>query len=158
MMSVMTIPSTTVYPMTQYEQIYNILKRENPKPKESLYKVRRIWALWNVDGEQPIDSLLREIINSKKFQELKNDGKKLDLYPGEISLIDEFKKRLEIYRNEHEGCNNPQNENHIAVISTTLRKETNKISFSIHPAKIVKGRVSYVFEFPKRKWFFSRAS
>lgn len=135
-----------------------ILKRENPKPQEPLYKVRRIWALWNVDGEQPIDSLLRDIINSDNFQELKNDGEKFDLYPGEIYLIDEFKKRLEIYRKDHSECNNPQNENHIAVISTTLRKGENKISFSIHPAKIVVGKVNYVYEFPKRKSFFRHAS
>lgn len=135
-----------------------ILKRERPEPKEPLYKVRRIWALWNVNGEQQIDSLLREIIHSEKFQELKRDGEKSALYPGEIHLINDFKKRLEIYRKEHEGCDNPQNDSHVAVISTTLRKGENKISFSIHPAKIVVGKVNYVYEFPKRKTIFSHAS
>ena len=134
-----------------------ILKRENPKPQEPLYKVRRVWALWNVD-EKPIESLLRDIMNSEKFQELKKDGGKLDLYPGEILLINDFKKRLEIYKRKHIGCDNSRNENHITVISTTLRKGENKISFSIHPAKIVVGKVCYVYEFPKKKSIFSRAS
>lgn len=126
-----------------------VLKREPIAIKKALrvddkaeYKVRRTWKYCRLDQkDDAIVDIVKEIIEGELFQRLKN--KDNNKFPEKSALVDDFKERLYRYRDEHKGCDNSFNVNYIALISTTLDTQKNKIHFSIHSKNTLVGRVKY---------------
>ena len=137
-----------------------VLKRENALQHQGKYKMRRIWAVSYLDETASVEEIIRGIMNHPEFKQL---SKNKDLCLDEDSMLKEFtgeKGRLEIYRKEHPYWNISGSDENKVVISTTLRTELDSdkvhtaqgkhISFSVHPASLVVGRVSYVYSIKRR--------
>lgn len=109
------------------------------------FKVRRSWAVCHM-GQNNIEQVLDEIISSKDFQELINEsgGKNCFMKPKDMKK-DFFDTRLKKYILDYPQCKQMTDENHIAVISTTLDTKRNVVHFSIHPYRCIVGEVIYSF-------------
>ena len=128
-----------------------VLKREPIAIKKALqvddkaeYKVRRTWKYCRLDQQdEVIVDVVKGIIEGSRFQQLKN--KDTNKFPEESALVNDFEKRLRRYREEHEGCDNSSNANYIALISTTLDTQKNKVHFSIHSRNTLVGPVRHAY-------------
>lgn len=108
------------------------------------FKIRRTWAVVRVDVEN-IAACAREIILSQNFQDLKQNNSEAFLSEEDM-LRDFVEERVSKYMNQYPTCIHEADENHIAIISTTLKaSKGNKVTFSIHPARIIVGEVMYSF-------------
>lgn len=107
-------------------------------------KIRRSWEVCSLDSpNETILELVKEIINSPKFQAIRRlDETK---FPDTDCLLDDFAVRLERYRREHEDCEQINNINHRALISTTLDTMQGRVHFSIHSCRTIIGEVKYAF-------------
>lgn len=107
-------------------------------------KVRRSWkkCTLNLQNEDILD-MVQEIINCKKFQEIRNRNE--EKFPNAEWLIADFVVRLERYRKEHIGCEEDANVNHNAIISTTYDTQHGRVHFSIHSCNTIIGEVKYAF-------------
>ena len=107
-------------------------------------KIRRSWKVCSLDSSNDtIVTMVREIINCRKFQEIRRlDETK---FPDTDWLLADFTNRLERYRKEHEGCEQGNNINHCALISTTLDTMQRRVHFSIHSCRTIIGEVKYAF-------------
>lgn len=129
-----------------------VLKREPIAIEKALlvgdkakYKVRRSWTKCSLNqSDEEILKIVQNIIQSDKFNELKSiDETK---FPPSFDLIEDFKERLACYKKEHEDCKEKNNENHLALISTTLDTTLNKVHFSIHSCKMLIGKVRSAYQ------------
>jgi hypothetical protein len=107
-------------------------------------KIRRSWRVCSLDSSNDtILGMVRDIIFSQKFQEIRRiDETK---FPETDWLLADFASRLERYRREHEGCEQDDNDNHCALISTTLDTMQGRVHFSIHSCRTIIGEVKYAF-------------
>lgn len=125
-----------------------VLRRSNPAPGKSEYKIRRAWRIARFNPEDQFDKEIREIMASEEFQQvkkLKNDDNK-DAYRGDEAVIEDFKsKRLPRYRSYYIDCANPDPWNETVVISTTFDTKDEFIHFSIHPIANIIGIVKDSF-------------
>lgn len=113
-------------------------------------KVRRAWAVSKIDADKTsLLNCVRDIIHSEQFMKLK------ELHPeaflSESEMLDDFEnERISNYMRQYPSCINDADENNKAIISTTLKSSKgNKVTFSIHPARLVKGKVIYSFKIPQ---------
>ena len=131
-----------------------ILRRERVLSGQAQFKLRRIWAIAYLN-QSNIEDVVRGIIAHPEFQQLKKNS---DFCLDEQLMLEELlgkKGRLFIYKEEHPHFSEASSEDCRVVISTTLRTESNvddvhtkqgrHISFSIHPASLVTGRIAYVY-------------
>lgn len=130
-----------------------VLKRENPQPHQGIFKLRRIWAAAYL-GQTNIKDLVKGVMAHPEFMQLRNNK---ELCLDEEQMLNEFlgeNGRLDIYKGEHPQWGETGSDDAKVVISTTLRTEQENdvhtaqgrhISFSIHPAKLVVGKVAYVY-------------
>lgn len=109
------------------------------------YKVRRSWAVCHM-GKSDLDQVLDQIISSAEFQQLINEsgGKNCFMSP-EVMKSDFFDTRLKKYLMDYPLCKQTDDENNVAVISTTLDTKRNVVHFSIHPYRCIVGEVIYSF-------------
>ena len=108
------------------------------------YKVRRTWGCCRLDQTNDnIINIVQNVISSPKFQQLR--AKDTSKFPEESWLIEDFKKRLVRYRDEHENCNNSANVNYMALISTTLDTQKNRVHFSMHSKNTFVGIVRHAY-------------
>lgn len=102
------------------------------------HKVRRAWSLLRV-GTDDVDAVLERIGREEAFCFLRNRPE----FMGWDEMKKNFKEcKLEKYKNTYIGCENADDVNHVAIISTTLHKKGNKIMFSIHPIRVIEGEVA----------------
>mgnify|MGYP000790374457 FL=1 len=82
---------------------------------------------------------------SDSFKKLKNEHK--DAFLSDEQMLEDFKtERIKKYMEQYPDSIDESNDNHVAIISTTLRaSKGNKVFFSIHPARIIVGEVVYSF-------------
>ena len=118
----------------------------------ALYKVRRTWYAGTLNGD--MESSIDKIYHSKPFTDLRKK------YPDNFLDIEimkqDFRKRLATYKSTYECCEDSKNENNKVIISTTLHTREgsgyfNKVTFSIHPQRLIKGEVKHVFHLLKNK-------
>ncbi len=135
-----------------------VLKRENAKDNQGKYKMRRIWAVAYL-CDTNIDNTLLGIMNHPEFRQLKKNE---ELCLDDAMMLREFSGengRLDVYKREHPNWNKEWSDESKVVISTTLRTEKSvdmihsacgrHISFSVHPANLVVGKVAFVYHMPK---------
>lgn len=109
------------------------------------YKVRRAWAIVRM-GEDNLMEYVQGILATEKFKELRNQHPEAFLSDEEM-LEDLASVRLNKYKEHYPNCENKSDENHVAVISTTLKaSKGNKVTFSLHPARTVMGKVFYSYK------------
>lgn len=130
-----------------------VLRREHPLTDQGKYKLRRIWAVAYL-GETDLENMIRGIMTHPEFMQLK---KNTELCLDDDQMLLEFvgnKGRLDIYKDKHPHWKKSGSEENKVVISTTLRTECGSdiktatgrhISFSIHPANLVVGKVAYAY-------------
>ncbi len=125
-----------------------VLRRHDPEPEKSEYKIRRAWGIAKYNPKDQFDSEIRAIIASEEFQQvkkLKNENNK-DAYRGDTAILEDFKKhRLSKYLTDYINCANPDPWNETVVISTTFDTEEEFIHFSIHPIATIVGIVKDSF-------------
>lgn len=132
-----------------------VLKRNNPKPGESEYKIRRAWKIAQYNPNDRFEKEIREIMASKEFchvKKLKNDDGQ-NVYLGDEAVIEDFlTERLKEYEDTYIKCKNPDLWNKTVVISTTFdtKKKQKFIHFSIHPIGNIVGIVKDSFTLPKQ--------
>lgn len=128
---------------------------ENVKAK---YKLRRVWALAYLGGSTSLEDVMKVVMGHPVFIDLLNNPE-CGISPQQLwdEFFDEVKGRFSKYKAEHPHWNDPNHEDSIAVISTTLRpndeplktgEKGEHVSFSIHPSKLIVGAVSYVYSNP----------
>lgn len=109
------------------------------------YKIRRSWTKCNLgQSDEEILEMVQNIIQSDKFKELRSKDE--EKFPAESDLINDFKERLYCYRMEHTSCNNKNNDNYFALLSTTLDTTQEKVHFSIHSYKMLVGKVRSAYK------------
>ena len=114
--------------MDNLKERFKTATRQEPK-----FKIRRAWRTVRLDCMNP-EEVLESISTEDKFRKLTESNK----FIGWQEMKDNFiQEKLPAYRSRYAGCENPSSENNTAVISTTLHDD--RILFSIHPARIVKG-------------------
>lgn len=129
-----------------------VLKREHKHENEAGHKLRRVWAVINLT-ESDICNVIKGISAHPAFIKLQQNK---EFCVDNEQMLNEFfgeKGRLYKYKKDHPLWNQHNCSDSRVIISTTLR--TNKegfntgkgkhISFSIHPANLVVGQVSYVY-------------
>lgn len=125
-----------------------VLRRRDPKPGKSEYKIRRAWRVAKYNPQDQFDSEIRTIIASEEFQQVKklrNENNK-DAYRGDTAILEDFKKnRLSNYLTDYINCANPDPWDETVVISTTFDTEEEFIHFSIHPIATIVGIVEDSF-------------
>lgn len=127
-----------------------VLRRDHKVRSEAIlkkdlaeFKIRRTWAVVRV-GEKDVADCARQIIQSQNFQDLKQNH--LKDFLSEEDMLSDFNERIKKYMQQYPTCKNEADENHVAIISTTLKaSKKNKVTFSIHPARVIEGEVIYSF-------------
>lgn len=109
------------------------------------YKVRRSWAVCHL-GKDNLNLVLDQIISSVEFKGLisESGGKKCFMKPEDMKN-DFFNTRLKKYKLDYPQSEQAEDENNVAVISTTLDTKRNVVHFSIHPYRCIVGEVRYSF-------------
>lgn len=101
------------------------------------YKVRRAWSLYRV-GEDNDNEILERIHHDQSFAALEANRE----FMGWDEMKKNFKEvKLVEYMKKYSNCKVAGDENHLAIISTTLHKKDNQIKFSIHPVRVIEGEV-----------------
>jgi hypothetical protein len=117
----------------------------------ALYKVRRTWCVCKASDD--LENKLDDIIKSESFETLRRS------FPGNFldtnEMKQDFGKRLATFKCHYEDCENENSENNVILISTTLHTRMdsgyyNKVTFSIHPLRLVKGEVKHRFHLQKK--------
>ena len=109
------------------------------------FKVRRTWGIVRVDRDDLIE-YVKKIIKSEFFSKLREQ------YPSyflpEREMLDDFEnERIKKYMVQYPNCANESDGNNVAIISTTVKSSKgNKVTFSIHPARIIEGEVVYSYK------------
>ena len=136
------IPGFPAILVLQREQA--ALERAAQFNDQAKMKIRRSWRICPLNLENDhILEMVREIINSQPFQRIRSlDETK---FPSTEWLLADFLARLERYRQEHQGCENEDDVNYNALISTTYDMMQKKVHFSIHSCHTVVGEVKYAF-------------
>lgn len=111
------------------------------------YKVRRSWGQYDVakGNEKDILQKLDSIIAMQAFKKLLKDSSAICSMDAEEMKRDFMEKRWPTYKQNYPTCQQGNDANHIAIISTTLDVKENKVHFSIHPYRCVVGQVTYSF-------------
>ena len=109
------------------------------------YKVRRGWNVVSL-GEDNWEECIKKIIDTDKFRELKN--KFPELFLSDEDMLEDFKNvRLNKYMEQYPNCRDKSDNNHTAIISTTLKaSKGNKVTFSLHPVRTLMGKVFYSYK------------
>ena len=135
-----------------------VLKREHALENQGKYKMRRIWSVAYLD-QTKVEDMAKGIMTHPEFIKLRRNE---ELCLDEKNMLREFvgeNGRLAIYKREHPDWNVNGSDDNKVVISTTLRTEQEgdfhtesgrHISFSIHPANLVVGKVAYVYSIPRK--------
>lgn len=108
------------------------------------FKVRRAWAFVRI-GKDDLGECVKNILSSEFFMDLKR--KYPDSFLTEEEMLKDFDvERREKYMKQYPDSANESDKNHVAIISTTLKKSKgNKVTFSIHPARTIEGEVVYSY-------------
>lgn len=107
-------------------------------------KIRRTWKTCTLSqSDEDIVNMVGEIIESNKFQEIRQLDTSKFLTPDWMK--DDVRCRISRYRAEHIGCEDAENENNAALLSTTYDTEQGRVHFSIHPKRTIVGEVKYAF-------------
>lgn len=132
-------PSVLVLKRDKHAQMEAVSKNDQAK-----YKVRRTWAVVRI-GEDDLEERVKQIMKSEGFRKLKNEHP--ESFQSDEEMLEDFKtERITKYMNQYPHSNSKADDNHVAIISTTLRtSKNNKVFFSIHPARIIIGEVIYSF-------------
>ncbi len=132
-------PSVLVLKRDQQALVDAVLKNDMAK-----YKVRRTWAIVRI-GEDNIEERVQQIIASEGFKSLQQ--KYQYAFLSDEEMLEDFKReRITKYMKQYPNSKIQSDVNHIAIISTTLRaSKDNKVFFSIHPVRIIVGKVIYSF-------------
>ncbi len=109
------------------------------------FKVRRAWAFVRI-GKDNLRECVENIFLSEFFVELKR--KYPDSFLTEEEMLKDFyDERIKKYMEQYPDSANESDENHVAVISTTLKgSKGKKVTFSIHPARTIEGEVVYSYK------------
>lgn len=132
-------PSVLVLKRDQQALADAVLKNDMAK-----YKVRRTWAIVRI-GEDNVEEQVKQILACDGFKNLQEQY--LYAFLSDEDMLDDFKKeRITKYMKQYPNSRIQSDANHVAIISTTLRaSKGNKVFFSIHPARIIVGKVIYSF-------------
>jgi len=131
-----------VYVLRRDDYVCNKVAIENDLAE---FKVRRAWAIIRI-GKDSLIECIKNIISSDFFMDLKHKYPKSFLTEEEL-LKDFEDKRFKKYMEQYPDSANESDENHIAIISTTLKaSKGNKVTFSIHPARTIMGEVMYSYK------------
>lgn len=107
-------------------------------------KIRRTWKTCSLSqSDEEIVNMVGEIIELDKFQEIRQIDPYRFLAPDWMK--DDIRCRITRYRMEHIGCEDTENENNMALLSTTYDTEQGRVHFSIHPVRTIVGEVKYAF-------------
>ena len=110
------------------------------------YKVRRAWAVVQMQNINQLEQQFDSIVQSEEFQHLMGEKNYQMFFPSiEDMKKDFFEIRLKKYKTNYPTCDNIGDSNCIAIISTTLDKRTNLVHFSIHPSRCLVGEVTDSF-------------
>lgn len=117
----------------------------------ALYKVRRTWCVCKASDD--LDNKLDNIMMSESFETLRRSFPENFLDTNEMKQ--DFRKRLATFKCHYGDCENENSENNVILISTTLHTRMdsgyyNKVTFSIHPLRLVKGEVKHRFHLRKK--------
>lgn len=132
-------PSVLVLKRDQQAIVDALSKKDKAK-----YKVRRTWAIVRI-GEDNTEECVKQIMASDNFKKLQH--KYPDAFLSNEDMLEDFKQeRFTRYMKQYPNSNITSDINHIAIISTTFRtSKNNKVFFSIHPARLIVGKVIYSF-------------
>lgn len=136
------IPALPAILVLQREQM--ALERAAQFNDKAEMKIRRSWKVCSLDLEnETILEMVQEIIKCSQFQRIRSlDETK---FPDAKWLLADFVTRLDRYRKEHLGCEQNDNANHNALISTTFDTMQGRVHFSIHSCQTIIGEVKYAF-------------
>ena len=114
------------------------------------YKVRRTWRICTMGDD--IEHILDEIIHSRQFETLRVSFP--DNFLNDIIMKQDFRRRLDTYKYNYPDCESENSENYHVILSTTLHTRHdsdlyNKVTFSIHPIRLVQGEVKHKFHLKK---------
>lgn len=110
------------------------------------YKVRRAWAEVLMQNVKTLEQQFDSIVQSDEFKQLINEKNYQIFFPSiEEMKKDFFEVRLKKYKEDYPTYENIGDDNHKAIISTTLDKRTNLVHFSIHPRRCLVGEVTDSF-------------
>lgn len=131
-----------VYVLKRDDYVRNKVATKNDLAE---FKVRRAWAIVHI-GKDDLIECAKKIITSAFFADLRK--KHPDYFLSEKEMLDDFKnERIEKYKNQYPNSTDASDDNNIAIISTTLKaSKGNKVTFSIHPARIIVGEVVYSYK------------
>lgn len=134
-----------------YPQVY-VLKRDDyvrhkvaEENDMAEYKIRRTWAVVHI-GKDDLIECAKRIMSTDEFRDLQ--AKHPTAFLTEKEMLEDFEnERIEKFKNHYPNSAEETNENHIAIISTTLKSSKgDKVTFSIHPARTVVGKVIYSYQ------------
>ncbi len=131
-----------VYVLRRDDYVREKVAAENDRAE---FKVRRAWAFVRI-GKDDLRECLRNIFLSEFFVDLKHKYPD-SFFTEEEMLKDFYGERMGKYMKQYPDSANESDENHVAVISTTLkRSKGDKVTFSIHPARTIVGEVVYSYK------------
>lgn len=105
-------------------------------------KVRKSWALCDMSKQNP-KVVMEQCMENKEYVDISSQYE--DMFPSKEKLISDFEDRVDRYMNKYPSCKDADDENRLAVISTTFDPQKQRVHFSIHPVKDIKGEVYYSF-------------
>lgn len=111
-------------------------------------KVRKSWALCDMSKQNPLD-VMKQCMKEKEYVKILEQYE--DKFPSEEKLISDFEDRVERYKKKYDSCEKDGDKNQMAVISTTYDPQKERVHFSIHPVKDIKGEVYYSFHIHAKK-------
>ena len=128
-----------------------VLRREKDMKKKAeelddhaLYKVRRTWMRHCLTGRyEDLEQEVHELFQQDEFENVMDKAE--EAYKGQKWMMERLRESYDRYLDTHRKCTNRSDRNNQVIISTTLYTDCNEVRFSIHPARIVEGRVSLVY-------------
>ena len=111
-------------------------------------KVRRSWAICDLSKDD-VETIVRNCIGYEEFLQLKSTYP--DKFPNDEFMIEDFKERLKCYKTDYPSCCDDSDVGCMAIISTTLDTPSQKVHFSIHPARSIEGEVFYSFHLDSQR-------
>lgn len=130
-----------VYVLRRDDYVRHKVAEENDMAE---YKIRRTWAVVRI-GKDDLIECAKRIMSTDEFKDLQK--KYSTAFLKEEEMLEDFEnERIEKFMNQYPDSVEETSENHIAIISTTLKSSKgDKVTFSIHPARTVVGKVIYSY-------------
>lgn len=111
-------------------------------------KVRKSWSLCDMSKQNPVE-VMKQCMKNEEYVDVSKQYE--DMFPSDEKLISDFEDRVERYMNKYPSCKTAGDNNQLAVISTTFDPQKQRVHFSIHPVKDIKGEVYYSFHIRSKK-------